>query len=153
MFLTRPGLVGIRYHPDLWYLDSPLDWGGLDGKRAVRIPAGLITDLASVPNFLGWVPFLDRMGDSRLAGALHDGLYVLANWRGKDYCDHMLASALVSEGMSQFEASVYFSAVHLFGRKFFNEDRREGLYGELKQGNFFNKAYYDAWKIQGTVFL
>lgn len=152
MFLTRPGLVDIRFHADLWYLDAPLDWGGMDGRHSIRIPAGLITDLASVPKFLDWVPFLDRMGESRLPGVFHDGLYVLAELKGKGWCDDMLYTALISEGMSPFHAGLYRSAVHTFGTKFYDEDRRQGHYGEIKAGNFFNKAYYDAWIAQKDVF-
>lgn len=152
MFLTRPGLVDIKYHPDLWYTDAPLDWGGLDGKRVLRIPAGLITDLASVPAFLDWIPFLDRMGESRLPGVLHDGLYVLGKGYGKAWCDLMLATALRSEGLSNFESSIYYSAVHLFGRKFYDEDRREGKFGEIKSGNFISQKYYYDWLKQGRLF-
>lgn len=153
MFLTRPGLVGIKYRPDLWYLDAPLDWGGLDGKRVIRIPAGLITDLASVPAFLGWIPFLDRMGDSRLPGAFHDGLYVLEQGQDKAWCDDMLYMSLVSEGMSTTQSGIYRNAVGMFGRKFYDQDRKQGYFGVLKPGNFFNQAYYTAWKSQGTVFV
>lgn len=153
MFLTRPGLVDIKYHPDLWYLDGPLDWGSLDGKHVIRIPAGLVTDLASVPAFMDWIPFLDRMGDSRLPGAFHDALYVLASAHGKDWCDALLYYALISEGMSHTQAGIYHTAVRIFGTKFYDDDRREGGFGEIKAGNFFNQAYHDAWVAQKEIWI
>ena len=151
MFLSELEIQALT--PDLWALTAPLVWEDDTGR--LEIPKGFITDLASIPHVIDWVPFLDRTGLSRRAGALHDGLYALGRERGKDWCDTMLKLALEAEGMKPWQAKAYWSAVHYFGSPSWTSDAREGVFGGLAivSGDFSNASDYAAW-IQGgrTIF-
>src|SRR5450755_3258623 len=103
MFRTDPGLISILASPDLSYLDSPLIWR--DSDITITIPAGIITDDASILKVLDWIPFLDRQGLSRLPGRGHDGCYSLGRSKGKDWADMMLERFCLAEGMNQFQAN------------------------------------------------
>lgn len=151
MFRTNPGLVPIVEHPDLWYLDGPLVWVELG--LTITVPPGLITDDASIPKFLGWVPFLDRQGLSRRPGLLHDALYVLGRDKGKDFADVRLRAACLAEGMKHDHAEAIYLGVHLGGAQGWSEDADKGhVGGPLVIGNFVTQAYYDAWMLNPTLF-
>jgi hypothetical protein len=153
MFLTDPGLVPIPQVPDLWYLDGPLVW--VDAAVRIVIPAGFISDDASVPKFLDWVPFLDRQGLSRRPGLMHDGLYSLGRGRGKDWCDLMLREACVAEGLTPFQAGCYYQGVHLFGGSSWSADAQHGIWpGSVVEGDFISQAAADAYNAVGaTIFF
>lgn len=123
MFLSNPGLVPIVNRPDFWWLDGPLVW--TDGPSRIIIPAGFITDDASIPKFLDWVPCLDRQGLSRRPGLLHDGIYALGRSIGKEAADATLRNACRAEGMSAFCSGVIYEFVRFFGDAAWNKDANE----------------------------
>ena len=115
MFLTRftsddgPG-------PDLWTVRVPLVW--LDATYGqLVVPAGFITDLASIPRLFRNLPMLDPNGLSRRPAVVHDWLYGSNEGRahGKQFADSFLRSALLAEGASPAVAQTFYLAVHLFG--------------------------------------
>ena len=55
-----------------WFLRSPLEWESKDGTK-VTVPAGFVTDMASIPRFL-WV-ILPPWGRYGNAAIVHDFLY------------------------------------------------------------------------------
>ena len=138
--------------PDLWVLTAPLVWRMPVGR--IIIPKGFITDLASIPHIVDWIPFLDRTGASREPGALHDGLYALGREKGKTWCDDLLRTALMAEGMSAWQAGAYWRAVHYFGKSSWDEDAREGVFGDKIVGGYFlTPADYADWVAGGkTIF-
>ena len=143
MFTTNVGLIPIPDHPDIWYLDASLTW--VDAEVRITIPAGYITDDASVPKFLDWVPFLDRQGLSRRPGILHDGIYGLGRERGKDFADGILRAACLSEGMSAFQAACYYQGVHLFGTSSWAGDNR------VTSVDFVANIFYRTWLANGAT--
>ena len=60
------------YKPGEWLVISSLHYTALDGV-VYNIPAGFITDLASIPAIFR--PLFDSTGASRKAAVLHDWLY------------------------------------------------------------------------------
>jgi hypothetical protein len=151
MFRTDPALVPIVSKPDLWWLESPLIYMSMGGL--IVIPEGFISDDASVPHFLDWIPFLDRTGLSRRPGLLHDGLYSLGRERGKDFADAMLREACLSEGMTRFQADLYYKGVHWFGSSSYAKDARAGTFGKITSGDFITENFYRDWMESGaTVF-
>ncbi len=130
--------------PDLWRLGAPLIWESA-GER-ITVPAGFITDLASIPHAVDWVPDLDRDGLSRRPAALHDALYALGREKGKDYADGLLRAALVAEGMGNIGAFEYWYAVHAFGQSSYDADAnpRNG------SGGFYTDA--DRAAFSGSLF-
>ncbi len=57
--------------PRLWRLTTALVWTGTQGDR-IAVPAGFLTDLATVPRFLHWVVL--PYGPYTRAAVLHDWL-------------------------------------------------------------------------------
>jgi hypothetical protein len=117
----------------------------------IVIPRGFITDLASIPHILDWVPFLDRDGLSRRAAGLHDGMYSLGRERGKDYADAMLRAACLSEGMRPWEAACFYQAVQRFGRPAWDDDARAGTFGVITSGDFIDIQSFEDWKAAGST--
>lgn len=61
-----------------WVLTEPLTWTGTQGDTFI-VPAGFVTDFATVPRFLHWL--ISPYGAYTRAAVLHDWLLVeLATW-------------------------------------------------------------------------
>jgi hypothetical protein len=80
----------------------------------LSVPAGFITDLASIPRFLQWLPHLHPNGRCRRSAVLHDWLYA-RKFQTRDGADLIFREALQAEGLSKRTATVYYWAVRLFG--------------------------------------
>lgn len=130
MFRSELNLIALDGRPDLWRYGAPLVCDV--GTEVITVPKGFITDMASIPHALDWVPNLDRDGLSRRPAALHDWLYGGDRTRGKDYADSTLREALLAEGMSAVGAYEYWFAVSKFGRSAWDGDnivlRQEHFY-------------------------
>jgi hypothetical protein len=161
MFLTRPAStkippatinslfqgsasLDVLSTTDLWSLDSALIYK-TNAEITITIPKGVITDLASIPKILDWVPVLDINGTSRLAGVLHDALYKIGREKGKDFCDQTLREALISLGMGAKSAATYYYGVHWFGASAWSTDGKNLNYGPPAVSNFVSKEDFDAW--------
>lgn len=148
MFVSNLVLIEVNGAPDLWWFGAPLIWEE-PGLR-ITVPVGFITDLASIPHVLDWVPFLDRTGNSRRPAALHDALYALGRSHGKDFADTMLRQALLSEGLSGVQAGCYYHAVKWFGSHSYERDS-EPRTDMLTSGDFISLATYTMWKMGGAT--
>lgn len=134
MFHSELNLIAIDWRPDLWRFAAPLIWSDKTSADIV-VPQGFITDMASIPHLIDWLPNLDRTGLSRRAAALHDWLYGGDRTRGKDFADLTLYTALQSDGMSKVGAWEYYTAVHRFGQSSWDGDNQD-----LRQEHFFTPA-------------
>lgn len=124
MFLTQLSLIA-ESQPDLWRLGAPLVWcDPLFGKLVV--PAGFVTDLASIPRLFRNLPWLDTNGLSRRPAVTHDWLYGSVRGRryGKQFADSFLRTALISEGATQFTVGCFYQGVNLFGGSSWDDDGR-----------------------------
>lgn len=144
MFRSELNLIAMDGRPDLWRVAAPLIWESA-GQR-VTVPVGFITDLASIPHLIDWVPDLDRDGLSRRAAVLHDALYALGRERGKDYADSLLRAALIADGMGNIGAFEYWYAVHAFGQSSYDSD----AHPQNGSGGFYTTADQAAYC--GTLF-
>jgi hypothetical protein len=139
MFQSELNLIAIDGRPDLWRFGAPLVWA-LETGDAITVPIGFITDMASIPHGVDWLPNLDRTGISRRPAALHDWLYGGDRTRGKDFADLTLRAALISDGMGDFGAWEYYTAVHRFGQSSWDGDNTD-----LRQEHFFTPADFQAY--------
>ena len=152
MFKSELALIAIEGRPDLWRFSEPLIWEAPAtadrGAETITVPKGFITDMASIPHVLDWLPNLDRTGLSRRPAALHDWLYGGDRTRGKDYADSTLRAALLLEGMPSVGAFEIWFAVHKFGRPSWDGDNQN-----LREEHFYTpedwKAYLSG--LVGTV--
>ena len=107
--------------PGVWTVAEPLLWSvGPRQCDAIMVPAGTLTDLASVPQILHNVPFLDPVGRSRRPAVLHDFLYrggsfVCGRRPVRVEADGILHRALIAEGCSRWVASIFWLGVRLGG--------------------------------------
>lgn len=146
-FSVAPGLVPIPNRPDLWWLDRDVSYRRLDGIL-ITAPEGFITDDASIPKALDWIPALDRQGRSRLPGIIHDSLYTLGRSKGKDFADDTLREMCIQAGISRFWAGVIYQGVHLGGTSSWTADRR--VEAEISmEGSFITAADYLKFKTAG----
>ncbi len=124
------GAVRLRTGEDADYIvgrDFAVAWKAAEAEdwRAITVPAGLLTDLTSVPRPFRW--FVDRVGPWLEAAILHDYLYIA--WqdvpgRGpreadRRFADDMMLAAMREAGVGAFRAWVIHAAVRLFGTRAF----------------------------------
>ena len=95
------------------------------GSRSIRIPAGFVTDFASVPKaFWSIVP---PYGKYTKAAVLHDYLYHMKGfpretWESKipytrKECDRIFLQAMEVLGVGRTKRYIMYQAVRLFGGK------------------------------------
>jgi hypothetical protein len=107
----------------------------LDGEaREITVPAGMLTDLASVPRVARWL--VDRVGPHLEAAIVHDFLYIawqdVAGGRGareedRRFADQLMRVAMESAKVSATSRFVIHNAVRGFGRWAYKE-RNERRY-------------------------
>lgn len=107
MFKT-PLLLQALDAPGEWVLTRPLLW---EGKRKIEVPAGFVTDLASIPAPLRGI--LNVNGKSRRAAVLHDWLYC-SQLGTRAEADATFREALVAEGVS-IACWIYWAGVRVGG--------------------------------------
>ena len=146
MFKSELNLIAIDGRPALGRFGASLIWDA--GAETITVPQGVITDMASIPHVIDWLPNLDRTGLSRRPAALHDWLYGGDRTRGKDYADSTLRAALLLEGMSTVGAFEYWAAVSKFGRSSWDGDNKD-----LREEHFFTKDDWHAYlaNLVGTI--
>lgn len=137
--------------PDLWAFSEPCVYTSRSQKCTITCPVGAITDFASTPKWLQWLPFLDTDGVSRLAAALHDTIYKLGRERGKDFADAILREACLDLGMSGFQAGAFYQGVHLCGTGAWAEDGANTAYGEPARANFIDREHFETWQAGGAT--
>jgi hypothetical protein len=102
----------------------------VNGKYVIIVPAGFVTDLASVPR----VPFAYLLagGKAQKAAVVHDYLYVMA-LGSKEDADNIFKEAMgVSKGISSLRKNYMHKAVSLFGRGNYEKkikQEEENIYG------------------------
>jgi hypothetical protein len=138
--------------PDMWALSEPCVYRSARTGVTVTCPVGVLTDLASTPKILQWIPFLDDDGASRNCGIVHDCLYRIGRERGKDFCDDLLEEMCLDVGMSKTEAWAYKKGVQLFGAGPWAKDGALEWYGDPRTSKFVSQADYEDWAKVGTVY-
>src|SRR5690606_25480873 len=103
-------LEAVRDRPGWWRLVEDLVWD--DGERSFTVPAGFLTDLASIPRAFRWL--LHQNGRSRFPAVLHDYLY-RTNAVSRAEADSIFYRALKSEGVSPVGRFLYWAGVRLGG--------------------------------------
>lgn len=98
-----------------WQLLAEFDFhvGGYPSREVVKVPAGTITDLASVPRPL-WVIFPPH-GEYAKAAIVHDYLYDQAIG-SKHWADEVFLEAMIVLGVARWRRVLMYWAVRVFGR-------------------------------------
>jgi hypothetical protein len=93
-----------------WVVKDPLVWD--TGAVRVTVPAGYITDLASIPRALRSV--FDINGPSRKPAVLHDWLYC-SQIVSRGTADALFRDALAWAGMGWVHRTAYYLGVRMGG--------------------------------------
>lgn len=137
MFLTDLEL-GERDSPDVWRVLAPLVWA--DDVRRITVPVGVLTDLASIPDFLKGIPALDVNGRSRSPAVLHDWLY-RTHELSRAQADGVFRAALLSRGVPKAAAWAFWAGVRLGGSAAYAVN----AYGPQRK-HFGSQAAYLDWR-------
>lgn len=92
--------------------------GEYPSAEVIRVPAGFVTDLASVPRILWWL--LPPHGRYAKAAIVHDYLYEHAIG-SKAYADKVFLEGMQVLGVGRTRRTLMYWAVRLFGRGNFKE--------------------------------
>lgn len=98
-----------------WKLTAPLRFDSAVLGARVTVPAGFVTDLASVPRLpLAW---LIAGGKANRAAVVHDYLYVIG-WPTKKEADQVFLEAMTADNdpSSSIKRRLMYQMVRLFGK-------------------------------------
>lgn len=111
-FLTPLKVELVDQRKGLWRLTAPLVfWSGFFGQE-IEVPAGFVTDFASVPRIP--VAYLLAGGDFQAPATLHDYLY-RSGIVTRAIADGMLSEACVVSGVPTWRTFIAWLGVRLFG--------------------------------------
>lgn len=123
-------LVQANPAQDAWVLQSPMAWRVGQGGNRIIVPAGFVTDYASVPRWL-WTIFSPHERYSR-AAVIHDYLY----WT--QVCTRLQADNIFYIGMIESKVpaltreAVYGALRTPFGQKAWDDNKARRLQGYPK---------------------
>lgn len=112
-----------------WVVEAPLRFYSARLGRTVKVPAGFVTDLASIPRGL-WNIF-PKVGKQDRASVVHDCGYsgslidALGNpiLLKKEQIDFLFYEGMQADGVGKVSAWLMWRAVKLFGRTHFGVER------------------------------
>lgn len=110
---TTPAILEMLGHYR-WRVYAPFSFYLSDDNRdVIEVPAGFVTDLASVPRIL-WI-LLPPDGKYAKAAIIHDYLYDNA-LRTKAEADRIFLDGMTVLGVPKWKRMLMYGAVKLFGR-------------------------------------
>lgn len=104
----------------LWRLDAPLVYQ-IAPNHLITVPAGELTDLASVPWYLRSITLSDP--HTAWAAVVHDYLYKTQTVP-RPLADAVFYGALRDSGVSKFWSAVYYAAVRMGGWRIWYQRRK-----------------------------
>ncbi|MFN4351541.1 MAG: DUF1353 domain-containing protein [Hylemonella sp.] len=132
----RPTITQLTPNPPVFLLALPLNFAADDKKEVFAVPAGFVTDLASIPRALWW---WQGPHEGTMAPAIiHDFLY----WEQpctKDEADAVMYVAMKQTGMSEFSINRVYDGIRTkFADAAWEKNRIARQNGEPR---FFSVAY------------
>lgn len=106
-----------------WKLMSDLLYQSDIAKMVIKVPAGFITDYASVPRLP--IVFLFCGDTASKAAVIHDYLY-RSGILPRNVCDAVLREAAVCDNVPKWRAFLLWSGVRMFGGWFYRSPPSEG---------------------------
>ncbi|HAK7810146.1 TPA: DUF1353 domain-containing protein [Salmonella enterica] len=118
---TTPAILEMLDHY-LWRIHEPFEFYlSDDNSDVISVPAGFITDLASVPRIF-WT-FMPPDGKYAKAAIIHDYLYDNA-LRTKKEADRIFLDGMTVLGVPEWKRIVMYLAVRIFGRGNYSKDQQ-----------------------------
>lgn len=143
-----------RFADAFWYLSRSINWSPGPGQQlpSVTVPAGFVTDFASIPRAL-WTA-LPRDGDYVWAAVVHDYLYWYQTTT-KDIADDVFNAAMIDFKIPAADRIAIYQGVRLGGASSWSENARLRQNGEkriLKQYPESPTMSWNEWKKRPDVF-
>ncbi|EKZ3211521.1 DUF1353 domain-containing protein [Salmonella enterica] len=114
---TTPAILEMLDHR-LWRVYEPFEFYlSSDSSDVIAVPAGFVTDLASVPRIF-WT-LLPPDGKYAKAAIIHDYLYDNA-LRTKKEADLIFLDGMTVLGVPKWKRTIMYYAVRLFGKGMYN---------------------------------
>ncbi|HII0646390.1 TPA: DUF1353 domain-containing protein [Salmonella enterica subsp. enterica serovar Yopougon] len=118
---TTPAILEMLDHY-LWRVHEPFEFYlSDDNSDVISVPAGFVTDLASVPRIF-WT-LLPPDGKYAKAAIIHDYLYDNA-LRTKKEADRIFLDGMTILGVPEWKRIVMYLAVRIFGRGNYSKDQQ-----------------------------
>jgi hypothetical protein len=145
-----------RFLDEMYFLLKPIAWkpnaNQADDFQPVEVPAGFVTDLASIPWPL-W-SLLRPDGQYAFAAVVHDYLYWMQK-RPRYVADKILKFGMEDLKVGTATKNAIYAGVRLGGRSAWDENKSLRLQGErrvLKRCPTGPTTYWKDWKAQPDVF-
>lgn len=107
---------------EYWVLMTDMLWEIGDSGQRLVIPAGFVTDFASIPKIL-WSTGLTPTGRYGRAAIIHDFLY-WAQGCSREQSDRLLVIAMKESGVGTIEENLIYSGVSIGGAKPWDENKK-----------------------------
>ncbi|OZU14097.1 phage tail protein [Salmonella enterica subsp. enterica serovar Altendorf] len=118
---TTPAILEMLSHYN-WRVHEPFEFYlSDDNSDVISVPAGFVTDLATVPRIF-WT-LLPPDGKYAKAAIIHDYLYDNA-LRTKKEADLIFLDGMTVLGVPKWKRTIMYWAVRLFGRGNYRNDQR-----------------------------
>jgi len=145
-----------RFADPMYFLLKPITWTPDQSQgeyKAVNVPTGFVTDLASVPRLFWSV--LQPDGLYAYAAVVHDYLYWTQR-ASKDEADGIFRSTMEELGVGSLTIKTLFQAVHLAGQSAWDENARLKASGEKRILKAFPddpRTQWETWKKDPAHFV
>lgn len=128
---TTPLIVCLLDDGNTWKLMEPFDYsiGDLSSGWKIEVPAGFVTDFASVPRIL-W-NILPPTGKYGKAAVLHDWLYHRQEYT-RAFTDSIFAEAMDALGVPAITRGAMYLGVRIGGWVAWNQHKRENAEAAAK---------------------
>ncbi len=153
--VSRPLHIG-RFAEPIYFLLGPIDWSPSlrqgDKYQGVEVPAGFVTDFASIPR-LFW-SLLRPDGEYAYAAVIHDYLY-WTQTRSREEADGILLLAMKDFDVAETTATAIYEAIRIGGGKAWRTNSQLRLNGEKRVLKRFPQdptIRWSIWKRQRNVF-
>lgn len=99
----------------IWRLAAPLEYASEMLQTVLHVPAGFITDLASVPRIA--VAYMLAGGHANWEAVVHDYLYRERLDLSERQADDVFLEAMESDGEAVWRRQAMYHAVRMFGKR------------------------------------
>jgi hypothetical protein len=98
-----------------WKVTAEFAFESEIAKRTIHVPAGFVTDFASIPRFL-W-NLLPPTGQYGKAAVVHDYCYRTLGFVTKSIADQVFREGMIVLGVPSWKINTIYYAVKFFGRR------------------------------------
>lgn len=144
-----------RFREPIYFLIAPISWTpnpGQERYKAVTVPPGFVTDLASIPRI--FYSLLRPDGEYAYAAVVHDYLY-WTQTRSREEADHIFKMAMQDFEIGAVTIETIYRAVRHGGKAAWNGNAKKKAQGEKRILTKYPqdpRITWEDWKERPEVF-